>query len=85
MIAKLLKKKKAKKNLTSSQRKETQYLRVSKSNREAGFYTERIEVEKEQNDIFNMLWADSANLELFAQWEQPSEMSVREQKRFSNK
>lgn len=58
---------------------------MSKSNREAGFYTERIEVEKEQNDIFNMLWADSANLELFAQWEQPSKMSVREQKRFSNK
>lgn len=37
MIAKLLKKKKSKKNLTSSQRKETQYLQVSKSNREAGF------------------------------------------------
>lgn len=36
MIAKLLKKK-GKKNLTSSQRKETQYLQVSKSNREAGF------------------------------------------------
>lgn len=29
-----------------------------------------------------MLGADSANLELFAQWEQPSKMSVREKKIF---
>lgn len=62
MIVKLLKNKDKKKNLSSSQRKETQYLQVSKSNREAGFETKTIEAEKQQDDIFNMLRADHCQL-----------------------